>query len=259
MGPLLEPDADPAEFLRALEVWARREGVAMAEFERRDFPETALLAAGFEPTESLTYQVELGEEKLMFGRLNKGRRSGVRKAQNCGLVAEMCNTPEIADEFYDRYAAMMRRKGLAPGFARSHPRLLVEHLSRIDRILGLRVRDANGRLLAAGLFPFDNRTLYFWGGADSVEGRDLCPNDFLHWSAMCRGWERGLQCYDMSGYGRFKSKFGGQLVILRRWHKAYWRSARWARNLYALGHRQQLRLRSWWLKFSPADEEGEEE
>ena len=49
---------------------------------------------------------------------------------------------------------------------------------------------------------------------------------------MCLGLQRGLRCYDMSGYGRFKSKFGGELVTLRRWHKAYWRSARWARKGY---------------------------
>jgi hypothetical protein len=143
--------------------------------------------------------------------------------------------------------------------------LLLEHLRRVDRILGLRIRDSQGRLLSVGLFPFDNQTLYFWGGADSVEGRELFPNDFLHWSAMRLGRQRGLRCYDMSGYGRFKSKFGGELVTLRRWHKAYWRSARWARKAYAFCHRQRLLGRAWLLKFSQApgspaanDKDGEE-
>jgi hypothetical protein len=265
MGALLDAGADPVEFLRALDSWAKREGIAMVEFEQNRFPEDVLAAAGFEPMEDLTYRVELDDEESMLKRLHKSRRYGVRKALASGLQAEICETSEVAGEFYDRFCATMRRKGVAPGFPRSHPRLLLEHLRRVDRILGLRIRDSQGRLLSVGLFPFDNQTLYFWGGADSVEGRELFPNDFLHWSAMRLGRQRGLRCYDMSGYGRFKSKFGGELVTLRRWHKAYWRSARWARKAYAFCHRQRLLGRAWLLKFSQApgspaanDKDGEE-
>jgi hypothetical protein len=263
MGALLEADADPAEFLRALDTWAEREGIAMVEFEQNRFPEDVLAAAGFEPAEDLTYRVELDDEASMLKRLHKSRRYQVKKAQASALQAEICKTSEVADEFYDRFCATMRRKGVAPGFPRSHPRLLFEHLHGINRILGLRIRDSQGRLLSVGLFPFDNRTIYFWGGADSVEGRELFPNDFLHWSAMRLGLQRGLRCYDMSGFGRFKSKFGGELVTLRRWHKAYWRSARWARKAYAFYLRQRLLARAWLLKFSqpsasPAAKDGEE-
>jgi hypothetical protein len=263
MGALLDADANPAEFLRALDGWARPEGIAVLEFEQNRFPEDVLAAAGFEPVEDLTYRVVLDDEASMLKRLHKSRRYQVRKAQAGGLQAEVCESSEVGDEFYDRFCAMMRRKGVAPGFPRSHPRLLLEHLRRIDRILGLRIRDSQGRLLSVGLFPFDNQTLYFWGGADSAEGRELFPNDFLHWSAMCLGRQRGLLCYDMSGYGRFKSKFGGELVTLRRWHKTYWRSARWARKAYAFSLRQQMHVRAWLLKLSrasgPAAARNEEE
>ncbi len=261
MGAVLETAADPAEFLRALDAWARHEGIAMVEFEQNGFPEAVLAAAGFRPVEDLTYRVELDDEESMLKRLHKSRRYGVRKAIASGLQAELCESAEVVDEFYDRFCATMRRKGVAPGFPRSHPRALFDHLHRIDRILGLRIRDAQGRLLSVGLFPFDNQTLYFWGGSDSGEGRELFPNDFLHWSAMCLGQQRGLRCYDMSGYGRFKSKFGGELVTLRRWHKAYWRSARWARDAYAFCHRKRLRFRAWLLKFSqssPPAKDGDE-
>ena len=253
MGALLDADAEPAEFLRALEGWAKREGIAMVEFEQNGFPEEVLAAAGYEAAEDLTYRVILDDEASMLKRLHKSRRYQVKKAIASGLQAEVCQSSEVGDEFYERFCAMMRRKGV-PGFPRSHPRLLLEHLRPIDRILGLRVRDSDSRLLSVGLFPFDNQTIYFWGGTDSVEGRELFPNDFLHWSAMCLGLQRGLRCYDMSGYGRFKSKFGGELVTLRRWHKAYWRSARWARKGYALYLRRRLAVRTWLMKFSRAPE-----
>jgi hypothetical protein len=58
----------------------------------------------------------------------------------------------------------------------------------------------------------------------------------------------------MSGYGRFKSKFGGALVTLRRWHKACWRSARWTRKGYAFYLRRWLAVHAWLMKFSRASE-----
>ena len=242
MGAVLAADADPAEFLRALDVAARNEGIAMVELEPRSFHQDLLVRAGFQPVEGLTYWVELGDEAQMLKRLHKGRRSGVKKAIHSGLTAEVCETPEVAEEFYDRFRGIMQNKGLAPGYPREYPRLLFEHLHRIGRIWGLRIRDPLGRVLAAGLFPFDNRTLYFWGGADSLEGRSFCPNDFLHWSAMCLGARQGLRRYDTSGHGRFKREFGGKLVTIRRWHKCYWRSAQWARKAYEIYSRQRLRL-----------------
>jgi len=135
----------------------------------------------------------------------------------------------------------MHRKGLAPTYPRQVPRTLMQRLKPIDRLLALCVREPNGRTLATGLFPYENGTLYFWGGA-SVPERELCPNDLLHWRAMCLGAERGLQYYDMSGWGRFKKEFGGELITVQRWHKCYWRSARWARTAYELYFQQRTRL-----------------
>jgi lipid II:glycine glycyltransferase (peptidoglycan interpeptide bridge formation enzyme) len=245
MGAVLEPEADPAEFLKALDRLARHENLALIELEQRGLSEHSLAAAGFEAVEGLTYWVELAAEEAMLKRLHKGRRSGVKKAIASGLVAERTDSVQVAEEFYDQFCGVMRTKGLVPGFSRDCARSLFEALSKIDRVLGVRVRDSAGRLLATGLFPFDNRTMYFWGGSDTQQGRQLCPNDFLHWSAMCWAAELGMRRYDMSGYGRFKREFGGELVTIRRWHKNYWRAAKWARQAYAILTEQRLRARAW--------------
>ena len=81
--------------------------------------------------------------------------------------------------------------------------------------------------------------MYFWGGASLADGQDLCPNDLLHWTAMQMAAHRGLRTYNMSGHGRFKRKFGGALTEVTRWHKCYWRTARWARKGYEIWFRRR--------------------
>ena len=71
---------------------------------------------------------------------------------------------------------------------------------------------------------------------------------------MCLGLQRGLRCYDMSGYGRFKSKFGGELVTLRRWHKAYWRSRGGPARAMLFISAGGPGVRTWLMKFSRAPE-----
>ena len=83
-------------FRRALEGWAKREGIAMVEFEQNGLPEEVLAAAGYEAAEDLTYRVILDDEASMLKRLHKSRRYQVKKAIASGLQAEVCQTPKSA-------------------------------------------------------------------------------------------------------------------------------------------------------------------
>lgn len=248
MGPVMNGSFDPAHFLEALEDLACGENLAMAELESRALSETALEAARFEPVIGWTYWVEVtpGNRDAMWRALESTCRNRIRKAIKAGLTAEDAMDPGVADEFYERYCDLMQRKGRVPPYPREYARLLFRHLKRADLLFALRVRDNTGRVLAVGLFPHDHRTMYFWGGASWQDGRDLCPNEFLHWSAMRMAAERGLARYDMCGYGQFKRKFGGELVTLKRWHKCYWKTARWARHAYAFCFQERQRLQGWW-------------
>lgn len=67
-------------------------------------------------------------------------------------------------------------------------------------------------------------------------------------------YDRGLRVYNMCGYGRFKKKFGGDLVTLKRWHKCYWRTARWARRGYELYFQKRIRLQGWWQRMTHSQE-----
>jgi hypothetical protein len=247
MGPVMHGAVDPAEFLAALDRLARAEGLAMIELEHRAFSEDLLERAGYESETSWTYRVALtpDDPEAMLKRMEKSRRYGVRKAIKLGLTAEDTSDAAIADEFYDQLTEVMRYKGAAPGYPREYVQLLVRHLKAAGRMFALRVRSPQGQLLATGLFPFDDHTVYMWGAASNEDGRKLYANDFLHWQAMSLAAERGLTAYDMSGWGRFKKEFGGELLTLKRWHKCYWRSAKLARRGYELYVKSGLRVRNW--------------
>jgi hypothetical protein len=252
MGPIVGRDFDQADFLRALDELARRQGIAMTELEGPALAADELQASGYEPVRGWTYLVQLTPDNpdLMWRAMDSTARNRVRKAIKAGLTVEDTDDSSVADEFYDQYAALGKQKGFAPPYPLDYPRLLVRHLKKADLLFALRVRDVTGRVLATGLFPHDEHAAYFWGGASWHDGRDLCPNEFLHWSLMRLAAARGLQRYDMCGPGRFKKKFGGTLRPLARWHKSHWRSARWARYAYAMYFEKQIMLRGWWQRMS---------
>ena len=245
MGPLMGRNADQPRLLRALDRLARADGFAMIELEHPALSPTVLGAAGFERVPDWTYLVPLApaDPDVMWRALDSTCRNRIRKAMSAGLIVEDTDDPAVVDEYYDFYLALMARKARKPPFPRETPRLLFHHLKKADSLLALRVTDARGHVLAAGLFPHDDRTMYFWSGASREDSHPLCPNDLMHWTAMRLAASRGLRLYNMSGYGRFKRKFGGVLTEVARWHKSYWRTARWARRGYqtwfeALGTRK---------------------
>ena len=243
MGPVVDREFDQDAFLQALDRLAHEEHIAMTELECRTFPEACLEAARYEAVPGWTYLVPviLGTD-VIWNKLDSTCRNRIRKAIRSALTIEHADDVVVAAEFYDRYTDLMRRKGLPPPYPPEYPQLMFRYLKKADLLFALRVRDPAGDTLAVGLFPHDGQTVYFWGGASYRDGRDLCPNDYLHWSAMRLAAERGLASYDMCGYGPFKKKFGGQLVKLNRWHKCYWQTARWARKWYELYHQRRVRL-----------------
>jgi hypothetical protein len=243
MGPILVPEVEFRAFLSAFDRLAATEHIAMAELEHPQLDADAMVEFGYEPTTVWTYRLELDpDEQVMLKRMAKGRRSGIKKALNSGLSVVKRHDLTLADEYYEQFARIMHNKGLAPTYPPQVPRLLMQHLLPAGRLFALAVHHPDGRVLATGLFPYDNGTLYFWGGA-SVPERELCPNDLLHWHAMRLGAQQGLRHYDFSGWGRFKKEFGGELITVQRWHKCYWRSARWARRGYEFYFQQRIRLR----------------
>lgn len=250
MGPVVDEGIDQTSLLEALDRLARDERLDMMELEHPMLRSEPLAAAGYQAESGCTYLVPLtpADPELMFQRIHPKKRNQVRKAMRSGLTIEDTDDPAVADQFYECFLELMRQKGLVPPYTREYPHLLIRHLRKADLLFCLRVRDAAGRILATGLFPHDDRTVYFWGGASWHDGRDLNPNDYLQWSLMRLAAERGLQTYNMCGGGRFKRGFGGELLQIHRWHKCYSRPVRWARRGYATYFQARLRLQARWTR-----------
>lgn len=244
MGPVTDREVEGTALLAGLEEVAREARLDMTELEYPGQDAAAFQAAAYEAEEGRTYVVRVTpyDEKACWERIHSKKRNQIRKAIKCGLTVEDTDDPAVADEFYARFEDLMRRKGRVPPYPADYPRLLFRHLKPAGLLFSLRVRDASGTVLATGLFPHDDQTLYFWGGSSWQDGRDLNPNDFLQWSAIQLACQRGLTAYNMCGPGRFKRGFGGDLVELRRWHKCYSAPARWARRGYEMYFKARIRL-----------------
>lgn len=247
LGPVYGDGFDTRAFLLALDELARDEGFAMVELEGRGLQAAEMESAGYVAVDQHTYVIELlpGDPERMLRRLHPKARKAVRLAKGFGLKVEDTDEPAVATEVYDQYTEILARKKLYPTFDETVPKVLLRALKPLDQLFALRVRHPEGQVLAVGLFPHDDRTLYFSFTGSRIAGWNLFPNDLLQWSAMEMAARRGLTVYNMCGYGYFKSKFGGTLQHPQRWHKCYSQGAVWARRGYEAYFKNRTRIRGW--------------
>jgi hypothetical protein len=248
LGPIVNSDFDGSAFLRALDELAAKEGIATLEIENPVLTVEQMTAQGYEVKVDSTYIIELTpyDEAPVWQRIDKKDRSTVRKARRAGLTVVESSDAAMTDEYYDQFLEVMTRKGLFPPYDRDRPRLMFKHLYPQNMLLALQVLSPEGQPIATGLFPHDERTIYYWGGASRMAGRQYSPNDLMHWSVMEWAIGHGLSAYNMCGPGKFKQKFGGELVQTRRWQKYYSQMARWGRAAYARYHGIRIRMRGGW-------------
>jgi hypothetical protein len=231
IGPLLEEGADKEAFVQALDELAREERLDMIEIEYPDMPHAAYEAASFACHQTWTNQLRLtGDIPSMLRRSTRGRRYGIRRAQRSGLEVVECENAAFL--VHDQLSRTLQSKGAVCPFSAEFPEAIVRNLRPLGLIHTLGVRNPKGEMVAAGLFPYDNGTVYLWECSSEMRGRHYHPNDLLHWGLICRAALEGISIYDMSGYGRFNRSFGTDLVAVHRWNKCYSTSARAARSVY---------------------------
>jgi CelD/BcsL family acetyltransferase involved in cellulose biosynthesis len=256
MGPVADRDLDGQAFLKAVDDLARRERLAVVEMESPFLEDRAFEAYDYEPADQQTYVVDLAraEPAKIWERIDLKSRQKIRKAQRLGASVHEATGGDFAAEFYDQFVEVLARKTLSPPYGPECAPVLLERLGRVGMVYGLEIKDPDGRSIATGIFPHDDRTVYYWGGASRLSGWRYSPNDLLQWAAMEAACVRGIRVYNMCGYGYFKSKFGGSLEHPRRWHKNYSLAARWARRAYHAYFERRIHLRGWWHRRALAPE-----
>jgi CelD/BcsL family acetyltransferase involved in cellulose biosynthesis len=240
LGPALDDASLMEEAVRAFVECGRARRVAHIELANPALDGADLSALGFTAQPGLTHLVPLPDNaEEAWAGLKSACRNRVRKGQQNELRPEITDDPAIADEFFEQFIEVYGKQGMAVPFRVERPRSLFRRLAPAGRVLALRIW-AGDHIAATGLFPYDERCIYFWGAASWLADQHLCPNELLHWTVMEAAVERGIPLYNMcGGASRFKDKFGGS-------DQPYTMHTRSAHRILDLGRDA---LRRWhWMK-----------
>lgn len=174
-------------------------------------------------------------EEQLFGGLSSPARRCVRRARRAGVVVSrvpltsMTGQDSFARDYHRQLTQVFARRGLRPTYDEDRVRALLGRLAPVQGLFALRAQDTEGTCVATGLFPFDRRAAYFWGGASTEAGRRLRANDALMWHAILFARSLGCSAFDFGGGGTFKAKFGGAAITVPWVRRSRWRVVETAR------------------------------
>ncbi|MCK4622658.1 MAG: FemAB family PEP-CTERM system-associated protein [Desulfuromonadales bacterium] len=138
------------------------------------------------------------EENLLA--IPRKSRAAVRKGIKEGLVATFGN--DQFDDFYEIMAHSYHQLG-TPIFAKKFFRAFLDVFN--DDCSVMVVRTKEGQPVAGVLsFYYKDRVLPYYAGS-LFEYRKLCTNDFMYWTLMKNGCEKGYKLFD---FGRSKVETG---------------------------------------------------
>jgi len=245
MGPLVRDGIDPREVIDALARLFGPRHFLHLELAHPSLERGMMEGAGFQVQEGVTHLVPVPRSPdEAWAAMRSEARNRVRKAEKGGVVVERTDDPDIVRHFFEQFVEVYGKQGMVTPFGVERPRSLYDRLMPAGRLLPLWARK-DGEVLAAGLFPYDERCIYFWGAGSWLRHQHLCPNEALHWAVIRFAAENGIGTYDMcGGTSRFKDKFGGQDVPYLTYHRSALPFLQTARRIYRDRHFRRLRVAS---------------
>ena len=210
MGPLINEDIDQEVLVRSILQLARKRKCLYIELKNQILDQEIMKRGHFKSVAGKTAVKRIGgEESAILESMEGTARNRIRKALKNNLEFEMAEEMEAIDEYYVMIVERYREQGLDFPFGKERLYRLWECLQPSGRLLVLRIR-RNGKTIAAGLFPHDERCIYYFGGASLHEEKQYCPNELMHWEVMRYASREGIPEYDLCGTSRFKRKFGAE-------------------------------------------------
>lgn len=242
MGPIVDRGVDQRELVRALTRLFGPRHFLHLELSHFWLDRQVMEAEGFQVQEDVTHLCPLpADVEGAWGTLKSEARNRVRKAEKNGLVVERTDDPAIVDHFFDQFEEIYGKQGMVTPWGRERPRSLYDRLHPAGLVLPIWVRK-DDEILAAGLFPFDERCIYFWGAGSWLKHQSLCPNEALQWGVIKFAVERGIPAYNMcGGTSQFKNKFGGEDVPYLSYYKSGLPFLQTARKMYRERHFRALK------------------
>jgi hypothetical protein len=242
MGPLVNDDVDQKGIVSALIALFGPRHFLHIELSNPWFKREVMEHAGFEVQAGLTHVCQLpGNVDAAFASISTEARNRVRKSKKNGVVVERTDDPAIVTHFFEQFREVYGKQGMVTPFDERRPRSLFEHLMPAQRLLSIWAR-RDDEILAAGLFPYDDRAIYFWGAASWLRHQKLCPNEALHWGVIQFAVENRIPIYNMcGGTSQFKDKFGGDDIPYLTYHKSALPLLKTGRRMYRDWHFRSLK------------------
>jgi hypothetical protein len=208
MGPLVNDGIDQEVLVRSILQLARKRKYLYVELKNQILDQEVMKRCGFSSVANKTAVKSIGrEESDILESMDGTARNRIRKAFKSNLELEIPDGMGAIDEYYVMIVERYREQGLDFPFGKERLYRLWECLKPSGRLLVLRIR-REGRTIAAGLFPHDERCIYYFGGASLHDEKQYCPNELMHWEVMRFASREGIPEYDLCGTSRFKRKFG---------------------------------------------------
>ncbi len=244
MGPVVNSDINQSSLINAIEKMCQKEKIHHIELCNNILDKHIMNNAGFSVITRVTHLLNiLSDKENMFMTLKSNCRNRVRKAVKNGLVVKIVHNCSIVDNFFEQFKEVYGKQGMAVPFKKARVASLFKRLDQ-RRLLSLVVKKED-KLLATGLFPYDNHTIYFWGATSWLKYQKLCPNELLHWEVIKFAISNKIQFYDMCGGGsRFKNKFGGDDVPFILYTKSYVKFLKYAMLIYKKTHFLKLKAKA---------------
>ncbi len=215
LGPIINRPADFRSLVNALLDLCREEGVSYLEIRNHLLEPEIMQSLGFTSITGAAQICPLPATQVeAWKAMSSNCRQRIRRSESSQLVAELTTDPGAVTWFYTHYVQLLRSKGLTPAYGAEMPALLARHLSREDRLFLVSVKH-QGEVIAVGLYPHDQRCMYYWDAAYNPQYVHVSPNELLHWTAMKLAIARGIRTFHIGGEpapSRFSQKFGGTSV-----------------------------------------------
>ena len=163
-----------------------------------------------------TYRIDLRQtEQALWDNLKSECRTRIRKAQKLGIEIKREQDGGFVDDFWAMAIETFQKSKIEPTHNKQFVRELWTHLSQKSAVYALSAW-VEGERAGILVLPYDERTMYYWGGASFLRFREIPAHNLLHWQAICDARQMGLAEYDfistIGGPGRFKKTFGPQTI-----------------------------------------------
>ncbi len=241
--PYLSLLVDDALLGEALEAFVRAAKQLKASYLEvrfdRDIPPATLAQAQLRHETRATFLLDLspGPEALWQSSLTSGCRRAIRKAQSSSVVVEEGRLGDIVERYHELAVGVFAKSNRPPPLSRADYAVIAAAAD--SSWIKVFVARLEGAVVAAGIFPFANGTVYYLDGVSDPAAQQARPNNLLHWEVIRWASAAGLRRYDMVGAGiagvaRFKQGFGPTEVPYTYAFRSLTPLARIARNAYAL-------------------------